>query len=164
MVVIDTKKGRDWDEMASTLAAGSTVGMGIGYFWRGPKAIIPGILTYSLIAGFGQAVYTRLRHYRQTLALEHSIAPPEEPFRFRELLKTKSMESNYGEIDPIQMLMGWVRDTMASVVDLPSWASPLVNALDLEYRNRLNYKIAFLEQQIGELSPQKDDSVPKSSN
>ncbi|KAI9337901.1 hypothetical protein DFJ73DRAFT_798371 [Zopfochytrium polystomum] len=61
-----------------------------------------------------------------------------------------------GQFDPVGAAVGWVRrravGAMAEVVDdVPAWLSPLVNALDMEYRVRLNEKTEKLERQVAAL-------------
>lgn len=56
------------------------------------------------------------------------------------------------EFDPFSDMFNWARDKLAEKVDMPTWASPLVNAVDLEYRRRLNFKISLLHNQIDDLS------------
>jgi hypothetical protein len=95
---------RDYDEMIASSLSGSVVGGGVGYIWRGPFAIVPGMMTYALLGGMGQAVYTRLRHWRQEAALNKRGY---ESVTYRDILAGK-VENNWGQIDPFQMLFSWV--------------------------------------------------------
>lgn len=148
---------RDYDDMYSSLIAGSILGSGAGFMQRGKWGILPGILGYGFIAGAGQAIYSKLRHFRQQVALRPE---KESGFTFRDVLEGKTGDS-FGEIDPFQMLFAWGKRQLERVVTIPSWASPLVlilifnfqvNAVDLDYRHRLNYKISILEEQIENLA------------
>jgi hypothetical protein len=57
--------------------------------------------------------------------------------------------------DPIQDAFDWTKNRLVFLAwkgrPIPDWSSPLVNALDIEYRKRLNDKLDILERQIGKL-------------
>jgi hypothetical protein len=46
---------------------------------------------------------------------------------------------------------------IASKVNLPPWASPFVNAVDIEYRRKLNFSIELLEGQVRDLRKELRD-------
>ncbi|KAI9203584.1 uncharacterized protein BJ171DRAFT_137034 [Polychytrium aggregatum] len=157
---------RDKDELISTATAGSIIGAGLGLLWRGPMAVIPGSVMYALLTASGQMGYTYLRHYRQRVGvdlLNQQLSPDSQadskddwynkPFRSEPIL-----DPQRSTWDPIKDAYHHVRDLIIGPVghdseyQVPSWASPLANALDMEYRNKLNSYIATLEFQIAEVS------------
>jgi hypothetical protein len=131
--------------------------------------MISGGLMYGMISGSLQLAYTYLRHYRQRLAFKEAMNPlpplatiptseaSEEsrgiykhyPEPFHPTIRDPSEDKGY---DPLGELIKWARVKIKSqIVDTPKWASPILNALDLEYRDRLNFKIRVLERQVGKL-------------
>ncbi|KAJ1557986.1 hypothetical protein HK405_014688, partial [Cladochytrium tenue] len=53
-----------------------------------------------------------------------------------------------GSFDPVMWVVRAARDAVSDRVDVPVWLSPLMNALDMEYRDRLNRKVSSLEMQV----------------
>nr|CAG8442307.1 14827_t:CDS:2 [Entrophospora candida] len=67
---ISNAKMRDIDELISSSMAGGVTGGLLSSMARGQKGIIPGFLTFSLMCGTGQFVYTKLYRLRQDLILK----------------------------------------------------------------------------------------------
>ncbi|KAJ3200618.1 hypothetical protein HDU67_001975, partial [Dinochytrium kinnereticum] len=68
------------------------------------------------------------------------------------------------ELDPIGALVGWVTGKVVERnreggYDLGAnwWASPVLNAVDMEYRVRLNSKIEVLERQVERLTREVEE-------
>ena len=67
------------------------------------------------------------------------------------------------EFDPVQSIVLWIREQFSDRIDVPHWLSPVMNALDLDYRLRMNKKIEVLEAQVGGLKIRARDMglIPK---
>ncbi|KAI8848505.1 hypothetical protein BC829DRAFT_393711 [Chytridium lagenaria] len=158
---------RDKDEMIASTLSGAVVGGGLGYIWRGPRSIPIGMLVYGSLATLLQFTATSLRHYRQSLSLtletpSTSTPPSTLLSKWQTLPRFTSNPTHEPvgrfEIDPLGSLVGWIT---GKVVDRSGgghelgaaawWASPVLNAVDMEYRVRLNKKIGILERQVEKL-------------
>ncbi|KAI8816388.1 uncharacterized protein EV422DRAFT_545850 [Fimicolochytrium jonesii] len=163
---IDSFRMRNKDELVASIASGAVVGAGLGFVWRGPKAIIAGSVMYSLIACSTQTIYLLFRQYRlrqglaQHIRQQNPSAEPPQPWSMRRLLTLDLLRpdshlpydhSAQKELDPIGSAFIWARDALNRSVDLPEWASPLLNAFDVEYRKRLNVRLEILEVQVRDL-------------
>jgi hypothetical protein len=107
--------------MWASITAGSILGAGLGHMRGGFRAILPGSLVFMFVAGAGQVIFTNLRHYRQNVAQR----TPKAGLSFRAVVEGRS-GNNFNEIDPIQMLFVWMKTKLKKVVNIPDWASPLV--------------------------------------
>lgn len=63
--------------------------------------------------------------------------------------------------DPAKEAFDSLSSWIAAKMDLPPWASPFVNALDIEYRRKLNFSIEVLERQVEDLSRELYERTPK---
>lgn len=152
---------RDADELLSSGIAGGVVGLAAGYIYKGKYGVSPGFFMFTGIAVCGQLVYTGLRHLRIYFALKDST-----PAIATTSLKEKIHNQKFKPIqdigvqdtrasDPFRNVFERFISTIGQVVDFPEWASPLVNALDPDYRKRLNYRIRILQDEIEELEKQR---------
>ncbi|KAJ3103426.1 hypothetical protein HDU97_010172 [Phlyctochytrium planicorne] len=163
---------RDYDEMIATVTSGTIVGGGLGHIWRGPRSIPMGMLVYGLLAATSQYTYTTFRRWRLKQGFELELAsqlPPTPPkpslleqwktmprFRTSEGYPTDKSQ----DWDPVGALVKWVLGSFSEKfipkteqgdLDLGAsawWASPVLNAVDMEYRLRLNAQIEALEGQV----------------
>jgi hypothetical protein len=135
--------------MQASIGAGSLVGGCISFYQRG--RILPGFILYGLLAGAANSVYSWIRVQRLLAADK----PSSESFTLNSKeLFTANLRSNlpvHVTQDPVSSLLNWVRDKINHKYNPPVWASPVLNAVDLNYRRKLNYQIEYLEQQIAEL-------------
>ncbi|KAJ1552103.1 hypothetical protein HK096_001344, partial [Nowakowskiella sp. JEL0078] len=159
---------RDKDDLIASTFAGTLVGSVLAYKWRGPYAIPAGILAYGSLSISAQYGVSSLRHWRQRQGqlLENEAANPSEkvitPFspdywrsanQFRD---NPNFDREESTLDPIKDLFLWSVSKMKTLVnlegdDVPAWASPFANALDLEYRHKLNLRIQVLERYVQQL-------------
>ena len=116
--------------------------------YRGKYAILPGIVTYGLIAGLGQYSFTYLRHKRQKIASTWNDPTTEKQSLLKNLYVWNPSLIPKEADDPLKSAIQYIVKLFG---DLPDWASPFGNALDIEYRERLIYRIKVLEEQIEEL-------------
>ncbi|KAJ3280670.1 hypothetical protein HDU79_011447 [Rhizoclosmatium sp. JEL0117] len=152
---------RDGDEMLASTVAGSVVGGGLAYYTRGSLAVIGGGIMFGTLAAVGQYAATKFRHARQEAG--YAIAKGEEKKEKRIDLRNqpeREPESfdDHG-YDPLREFTQYLRrkvlDRMGDVtVTNGGWVSPMLNALDLDYRKRLNIKIEILERQVSSLKVQ----------
>ncbi|KAI9096964.1 hypothetical protein DFS34DRAFT_129644 [Phlyctochytrium arcticum] len=170
---INSYRTRNKDEMIASVAAGAFVGAGVGLVWRGPMAMIAGSLMYSALACGGQFSYLLARDWRLKRAVQermNTINPPPavEPdkcaFSLSRIWDMEILRENAGEvveaaeIDPLGSLFIWARDKVNQNVNVPEWASPLMNAWDIEYRKRLNARLEILEAQVADLKEKAGES------
>ncbi|KAJ3412977.1 hypothetical protein HDV05_008692 [Chytridiales sp. JEL 0842] len=166
---IENWKLRDKDEFIASMGSGTVVGLGAGYIWRGPVAMPAGALMYGIVAGSLQLAVTAFRRQRQEWAYTYSQrAPPPPPSPSSSSLdpSNKGIYKHFPEPfhaeardpsqdagwDPVGEFVMYLRNKFKAHVEVvPEWASPILNALDLEYRERLNIKIASLEGEVGNL-------------
>ncbi|TPX32966.1 hypothetical protein SmJEL517_g03991 [Synchytrium microbalum] len=168
--------GRD-EFIASTLA-GSIVGSRLGYMWRGYMAIPAGIIMYGGLAGLGQMGITSFRRWKQdvgyadwrrSVGLDHTTDSSvrdrwwrrqETFYRSKEDDNIVMPPSSYSW-DPLRDGMDWASAKLNQYVTLPAWASPLANALDIEYRKKLNMQIQALEAQVFVLRKRVEEAKQK---
>ena len=83
------------------------------------------------------------------------LEPPKEPSwtlkKYADKPHDGLKEFNF---DPVQELFLMIRNTIKSNIDLPPWTSPLMNAIDLDYRKALNVKISVVRAQVAKLEKQ----------
>ena len=149
---------RDRDELLSSAFAGAVVGIAAGYIYRGRYGISPGFFMFTGIAMTGQVAYTLLRHLRIYMALnnsttlkEHNYTSLKDKITFQKFKMNDAKEADTKKWDPIRDAFEGMVSLIASVVDIPEWASPLTKALDEDYRRELNAKIRALEDEIQRL-------------
>ncbi|KAI9015016.1 hypothetical protein BC832DRAFT_547115 [Gaertneriomyces semiglobifer] len=163
---LDSFKFRDKDDLIASISSGAIVGAGLGFVWRGPRAIIAGSLMYAALACGGQAIYSLMHHYRIKSALQQRLQGPEQEtatvdphkWSLTGFWKMDIVKPDRGappapaaDFDPIGSLFKWTRDKINDSVDLPDWASPLMNAWDMEYRKKLNVRLDILTAHVAEL-------------
>jgi hypothetical protein len=167
-------KNKDRDQMLASVVSGATIGASLSYYTRGTYAIIPGLITYGLIASVGQFIYTYFRHQRlnKALHLHNSKLTPSDPITIpppspsvREIWQSYKFLSNEDftvqdrDLDPLKDFFNYsvakINSWFGDSEDIPDWASPLVNALDIDYRKKLNVRINILNGQVSELEEQK---------
>ncbi|TPX41881.1 hypothetical protein SeMB42_g05369 [Synchytrium endobioticum] len=169
--------GRD-EFIASTLS-GSLVGTKLGHMWRGWKAVPAGIIVYGGLAGIAQLTITSVRRWKQDTAYMewkkavgliidspvHTVdnatrarwwKNQENFYRKRDQDDVVVPPSNY-YWDPVKDGLDWVSNKINQHVTLPEWASPMANALDIEYRKKLNMQIQALEAQVTVLRKRVDE-------
>ncbi|KAJ3085219.1 hypothetical protein HK102_000205 [Quaeritorhiza haematococci] len=128
--------------------------------------MVAGSVAYGCIATGSQFAYTFGRHWRQNVGLRYheerqqqalsaATNAEEKPWwkhPFREKARSLHDLDDGPNPDPFKDVVLWIRDKIADTVGgLPDWASPLANALDLEYRQKLNVRLRILERQVTEL-------------
>ncbi|KAJ3069323.1 hypothetical protein HDU98_007634 [Podochytrium sp. JEL0797] len=153
---------RDADEMRASIVAGSVVGGGLAYYTRGSLAVIGGGIMFGTLSAVGQYAYTYFRHARQDAAYKLQTQGDTPTTKLMDLRNPKPREEESFDdhgYDPLREFTQFVRrkvlDRMGDVTVVNGgWVSPVVNALDLEYRKRLNVKIEILERQVGSLRAQ----------
>lgn len=149
------------DHAIASTASGMAVGAWIGWLWRGRWAIVAGMGIYGGIAATGQFILSAARNYRYTLInsrLEkgYYYEARKERATIMSLMRDPFVENSEMKVDeaddPVKEVFQWfVRQLEDTFGRFPERASPFVNALDLEYRMRLNRRIELLERQIKEL-------------
>ena len=87
--------------------------------------------------------------------------------QFRQLMQDPFVQNEHmtrdEADDPVRRVIEWAIHRGQEVFGkLPERASPLAHALDVEYRERLNVRIAGLKQQVGQL--ERDVLTPKTSS
>ncbi|KAJ3333505.1 hypothetical protein HDU76_007271 [Blyttiomyces sp. JEL0837] len=162
---------RDKDEFIATTISGTLMGGFLGQVWRGPRGIPAGMLTYGFLASAGQVSFTLFRRLRQDAALRNRAVVEQEKLAMSTSTmdetgtKKSSLPSWYTDpfrsdggappvestLDPIQDAFLWLRGKLFGKEEVPSWASPLANAFDLDYRIKLNNKVTSLEIQVEDL-------------
>ncbi|KAJ3406373.1 hypothetical protein HDU80_011385 [Chytriomyces hyalinus] len=153
-------KHRDSDEMLASGIGGGVVGGGLARFVRGSWAVGGGAIIFGALAAVTQSAFTQVRHWRQEAGHRMLHDSEENAPGFAAVLRDHPIRE--GDLafddhgwDPLRELVTYMRGRFIRSVDaVPSWASPFVNALDLDYRKRLNIKIEILERQVGALKLQ----------
>ncbi len=154
----------------SALAAGA-VGGGLLGWWRGRAAAVVGGAVYALLGASGESALLLLADLRLRWAIRRLQAqaeggpPPPPSILDRAWWQRPADNRDQGgfqppakPLDPVQDLFLWVRSKFVDspgapgtpgqqAPATPSWMSPLVNALDVPYRERLDARIAFVEGQ-----------------
>ena len=112
-------------------------------------------MAYGLVAALGQTVYTVARHARITYALERT--PIQEwtvrEFFFANWKREHAVDVHY---DVFTDALSRIKRYLLDEQEPSPWASPFLNAFDLEHRKKLNYKIQVLEAQIDLLTEEID--------
>ncbi|KAJ3194911.1 hypothetical protein HK101_001583 [Irineochytrium annulatum] len=147
---------RDKDELIASAISGTLVG---GSF--GGSAGIP---AYALVYGVGCAAaqwsYTLLRHWRLRAAMQQRDDELNKRPRPQTMMEWWRSVDRFGHVDkqpqgytydPVGEVLGWIRSRVMANFDVPAYLSPLVNAVDVEYRVRLNTKADILKVQIENL-------------
>ncbi|KAJ3016481.1 UNVERIFIED_CONTAM: hypothetical protein HDU68_012183 [Siphonaria sp. JEL0065] len=155
-------KHRDSDEMLASITAGSVVGGSLAYYTRGSLAVIGGGIMFGTLSAVAQFAFTQFRHARQDAAYAIKKGEQTESSKTLDLRNPPAREvdsfDDHG-YDPLREFTQWVQKTIinkvggVAVVD-GGWVSPMLNALDLDYRKRLNVKIEILERQVASLRTQ----------
>ncbi|KAJ3032604.1 Mitochondrial inner membrane protease atp23 [Rhizophlyctis rosea] len=159
---------RTKDEMIASSMAGAVVGGGLGYVWRGPYATPAGAVMYGLIAAIGQAGVSTWHHYRlnKSFFLESGGVEVEKvPWytKLKQLNENAWLEVGRTEPDPakskwwdpVNVFAVWVKEKVHEHYgEPPEWATPYLNAFDVEYRKRLNIRAEILEGQVIKLQEQ----------
>ena len=168
---IDSFKRRDKDELLSSIFAGGIVGSSAGYIYKGRFGVMPGLFMFSGIAATGQIIYSFLRHARIQYALkEQGISDHKSSrfsivdhikngSRFKNILDNEEIVPEKYDWDPVRDGFEALVSIIGSLIDIPEWASPLVNALDSDYRKKLNYQIRILEDEISQLQKRVKDNL-----
>lgn len=126
------------------------------------------------MASVGQFIYTYSRHHRlnKALHLHNSKLNPSDPITIpppspsvREIWQSYKFLPNEDftvqdrDLDPLKDFFNFgvakINSWFGNSEEIPDWASPLVNALDIDYRKKLNLRILILNRQINELEEQK---------
>lgn len=175
---------RDWNEMIASAGSGAFVGGITGWIWRGPMAIPAGVIMYAGITSTGQFIYSSARWYRMKEAwkihqqqqhqqlfqpYESSLPPTPAPHKESYWRRTAAFRQDHNKdpkeaSDPIKFVFDFIISQVRYHLDgLPEWASPLANAIDVEYRKRLNVRIRILEDQIEELQEKVQSNNNNSS-
>ncbi|KAJ3130580.1 hypothetical protein HK100_007941 [Physocladia obscura] len=175
---------RDSDDMLASLVGGAVVGSGLAYYTRnellstldsGSFAVTGGGILCAGVFGVLQFGATKLRHARQEAGAARKqreldvIAGNDDSQQQQSLGKLLKNPPPRDEIfdergwDPLNDFTKYLRGRAVNTFDenFVSWASPVINALDLDYRNRLNAKIAILERQIASLNSQLEKVAEK---
>jgi hypothetical protein len=121
------------------------------------------MVVYGLLASIGQAIATRLHYARLQFALDSLHAKAPASLTFRQKLDHIWVQSGeeQKDFDPFSDMLNWCARKLQERVELPDWTRPLIYAVDLKYRyqclhrERLNYKIAVLQNQIEQLERQQ---------
>ncbi|KAI8916023.1 hypothetical protein EDD86DRAFT_9583 [Gorgonomyces haynaldii] len=142
-------KTRDKNLMWASSISGSVVGSCVGLIWRGPLAIVPGALLYGLLGGFGQASANWLHYWR----ISNALVTTEDKMTMRELFRTPFTPEQREQpvYDPIGDAAKWIQTKLTKTIDTPVWASPLVHAVDMQHRKKINYQIILLQDQVRDL-------------
>ena len=129
----------------------------------GRLAIPAGMIMYGSIAVISQFFVIKWRHWKQDRILSNNIensviqknSNVSEPSLWSsEIWKKPFRNTADGSIqkqtppDPIASVLNRLRDAIYSRYSTPPWISPFLNAFDVDYRKKLNYKIEHLETQI----------------
>ncbi|KAI8617634.1 hypothetical protein BC830DRAFT_1166849 [Chytriomyces sp. MP71] len=153
---------RDADEAFASTLSGSVIGGCLAHYTRGPLAVAGGAIMFGGLGLAGQSLFTFLRHKRQEAAFRLKHAPTlqqneEEPVSLKHNKIRSESDPHFDDHgwDPLrdatEYLQKMVGNAFGGEESVPAWASPMVNALDLEYRKRLNIKIDILERQCASL-------------
>ncbi|KAJ3124502.1 hypothetical protein HK098_001113 [Nowakowskiella sp. JEL0407] len=163
---------RDNNELLATTLSSSLLGSVLAYNWRGLPAVPAGLLVYSSLGFISQKSLISLRHWRQSIALQ--LLEQQQSEAQQSTQKPSVLDSTYwsknhqyqearsltdreeAELDPLKSLFDWSVSGIKWLLRLhpdnvPDWASPLANALDLEYRKLLNVRLRVLEADVQEL-------------
>lgn len=149
------------------------MGAKLGHMWRGKWAILPGMVAYGGIATFSQFAVNLMHSYRLSkgLQLEQMPVAVQDPVSreptILELMKDPFVRNDDMTVDPpsdpVRSLLKWgVQSLERTFGKLPDRASPLANAFDIEYRDRLNWRLSKLTAQVTELEDQVKAKAPES--
>ncbi|KAI9328520.1 hypothetical protein BDR26DRAFT_53024 [Obelidium mucronatum] len=156
-------KHRDSDDMLASVVGGSVVGGGLAFYTRGSLAVVGGGIVFGTLSAIAQFGFTQFRHARQEAAYELQNGEEQKASKkymdFRNAPPREGTSFDDHGYDPLREFTQWAQKKIinkvggVAVVD-GGWVSPILNALDLEYRKRLNVKIDILERQISSLRTQ----------
>lgn len=152
---------RDRFDLISTISGAIVTGSFSGNHIRGRSGILPSMFVFSVLGAGLQTIVTFARHKRLEMALiEHNrINQPVQNARennhqtLSEVFATRmDMGNSISQTeDPVRALFSNAKSYIESKVDVPEWASPLVNAVDINHRRTLNFRIEMLQDQINVL-------------
>lgn len=162
----------DKDNMIASAISGAFLGLGTGYYWsRGNKyALIPAACVQSILAIIGQTVVTSITHKRIDIAVK-KLENTQELDKSTNWKKNLTRVSNgkdlpdrsQSDIDPMKYLIESFKDVFIGTF-FPDSPSYVIHATDLEYRRKLNLKIALLTDQIHDLKEELHSKQIKQPN
>ncbi|KAJ3300070.1 hypothetical protein HK104_004792 [Borealophlyctis nickersoniae] len=153
-------KYRRYEESVASALSGAITGTGLVWFARGFKYAMPGFFMGGTIGFLGQQAVRIFNQWRVQKSIEHDemdagVRPlPEPKWAQPRMPPMRDMSKPVGHRDPFAELVLSLRDRVKKLRDdkpWPEWASPLVNAYDVEYRKNLNIRKEVLEYQVKEL-------------
>jgi hypothetical protein len=159
----------DKNNMTASAISGAFLGIGTGYYWsRGNKyALIPAACVQSVLAIIAQTVATSITHKRIAIAIK-KLENPQEPDNkvhwknnLTRLPNGKDLpDRSQSDMDPMKHLIESFRNVFINTF-FPDSPSYVIHATDLEYRRKLNLKIAILSDQIQELKEELESKQIK---